>query len=84
MKVSTLIKELQKLPQDATVCLSTLASENCLYIKDIKSSNNWVELKADDIDFKLDDNGLAIIEMMQDEQARENAMESMVDIALGK
>lgn len=84
MKVKDLIEELKKMNPEATVCISTLASENCLRIEDIKNSKEWVEFKTDDIDFKLDDNGLAIIEEMQDEIARDNAMESMVDISMGK
>ena len=84
MKVKDLIEELKKMNPEATVCISTLASENCLRIKDIKHSNSWIEFRADDIDFKLDDNGLAIIEEMQDEQARDNAIDSQIDAYLGK
>jgi hypothetical protein len=84
MKVKTLIEELKKMNPEATVCISTLASENCLRIKDIKSSKSWVEFRADDIDFKLDDDGLAIIEEMQDEEARDNAINSQIDSYLGK
>lgn len=84
MRVKDLIEELKKMPQDKTICFSTMASENCLDIKDIKDVGSWVELVSEDIDFKLDENGLAIIEHMQEEEARENAMETMVDIAMGK
>lgn len=84
MKVKDLIEKLQKMPQNALVYITTLASENALKISDIKQWGNDIEIKTDDIDFKLDENGLAIIENMQEEEARENAMESMVDIALGK
>lgn len=84
MRVKDLIEELKKLPQEASVCISTLASENCLYIKDIKYSDNWVEIKTDDMLFKLDENGLALIEQMQDEEAEFNAMNSMSDIEMGK
>ena len=84
MKVKHLIEELQKLDQEATICLSTLASENALNIKDIKSGDGWVELRADDMLFKLDENGIALIEHLQDEEARFNAENTMIDIALGK
>lgn len=84
MKVKHLIEELQKLDQEATICLSTLASENALNIKDIKSDNGWVELRADDILFKLDENGLALIEHLQDEEAKQDAIDTMIDQALGK
>lgn len=36
MKVKDLIEELQKMPQNALVYITTLASENALKISDIK------------------------------------------------
>ena len=84
MKVKDLIEELQKMPQNALVYITTLASENALKISDIKQWGNDIEIKTDDIDFKLDDNGLAIIEEMQDEEARDNAINSQIDAYLGK
>ncbi|MBQ2219158.1 MAG: hypothetical protein II417_00010 [Elusimicrobia bacterium] len=84
MKVKDLIEELKKMPQDKTICFSTMASENCLDIKDIKDVGSWVELVSEDIDFKLDEEGLANIEEEQDEIARENAIDRQIDEYLGK
>lgn len=84
MIVEEMIEILKKMPQKATIIITTLASENELRVREVCNGYSYVEIKTDDIDFKLDDNGLAIIEEMQDEQARDNAIDSQIDAYLGK
>lgn len=84
MTVEEMIEILKKMPQKATIIITTLASENELRVREVCNGYSYVEIKTDDIDFKLDDNGLAIIEEMQDEQARDNAIDSQIDAYLGK
>lgn len=76
MNVKELIEILQTMPQNKAVCFSTMASENCLDIKEVKDVGNWVELVSEDIDFKLDENGLYEIEEKQREEAEFNALNS--------
>lgn len=86
MKVKDLIEKLQKMPQDLGVFVELRQSENDLCIKEVKQYEklNCVCLVADWRDFSIDEEEVYFIEQELDEEARENAMESMVDIALGK
>ena len=84
MKVKDFIEILKTMPQNADVYIQTQACKNGLKIKDVYNFESEVELTADDRDFELNEDGLYEIEKEQDEEAQFNAMNSAIDIALGK
>lgn len=84
MKANKLIEILKTMPQDAEVRIITKASKNGLDIKEVSLAKCGIELITDDRDFELDDDGIYEIEQEQEEEARENALEMMIDQALGK
>lgn len=86
MKVKDLIEELQKMPQDLGVFVELRQSENDLSIKEIKQYEklNSVCLVADWRDFSIDEEEVSFIEQELDEEARQDALDTQVDIYLGK
>ncbi|MBQ1393174.1 MAG: hypothetical protein IIY81_06525 [Lachnospiraceae bacterium] len=86
MKVKDLIEELQKMPQDLGVFVELRQSENDLSIKEVKQYEKLksVCLVADWRDFSTDEEEVYFIEQELEEEARQDAIDSMIDKALGK
>lgn len=86
MKVKDLIEELQKMPQDLGVFIELRQSENDLCINEVKQYEklNCVCLVADWRDFSIDEEAVYFIEQELDEEARQDALDAMIDQALGK
>lgn len=86
MKVKELIKILKTMPEEAEVFTELRQSKNDLSIDKAKyyEKLNSVCLIADWRDFEVDEDEVYWCEKEQEELARDNAMESMVDIAMGK
>ncbi|MBQ1392558.1 MAG: hypothetical protein IIY81_03270 [Lachnospiraceae bacterium] len=86
MKVKDLIEELQKMPQDLGVFIELRQSENDLCINEVKQYEKLkcVCLVADWRDFKIDEEAVYFIEQELDEEARQDALDTQVDIYLGK
>ena len=86
MKVKDLIEKLKNMPQDTDVFIELRQSENDLSIKEVKQYEklNCVCLVADWRDFSIDEEEVSFIEQELDEEARQNALDTQVDIYLGK
>lgn len=93
MKVKDLIEELQKMPQGAEVKINLRQSENMIEISDIKTYKSAVigcketenvEIVADWRDFQLDEEEVYFCEKELEEEARQDALDTQVDIYLGK
>lgn len=93
MKVKDLIEELQKMPQGAEVKINLRQSENMIEISDIKTYKSAVigcketenvEIVADWRDFSLDEEESYFCEKELEEEARQDALDTQVDIYLGK
>lgn len=86
MKVKDLIEKLKTMPQDMGVFVELRQSENDLSIKEVKQYEKLksVCLVADWRDFELDEEAVCFIEQELDEEARQDALDTQVDIYLGK
>ena len=86
MKVKKLIEILKTMPQDADVFTELRQSENDLDIvkAEFYQKLNSVCLIADWRDFELDEDEVYWCEKELDEEARQNALDTQVDIYLGK
>lgn len=93
MKVKDLVEELKKLPQGAEVTINLRQSENMIEISDIKTYKSAVigcketenvEIVANWHDFKLDEEEMYFCEKDLEEEARQDALDTQVDIYLGK
>ena len=86
MKVKDLIEKLKNMPQDMGVFVELRQSENDLSIKEVKQYEklNCVCLVADWRDFSINEEEVYFIEQELDEEARQNALDTQVDIYLGK
>ena len=86
MKVKDLIEKLKNMPQDADVFTELRQSENDLDIvkAEFYQKLNSVCLIADWRDFELDEDEVYWCEKELDEEARQNALDTQVDIYLGK
>ena len=86
MKVKDLIEKLKNMPQDMGVFVELRQSENDLSIKEVKQYEKLkcVCLIADWRDFEIDEEEVSFIEQELDEEARQNAIDTQVDIYLGK
>lgn len=86
MKVKDLIEILKTMPQDADVFTELRQSKNDLDIAKAEyyKKLNSVCLIADWRDFEIDEDEMYWCEKELDEEAEFNAMNSKIDIALGK
>ena len=86
MKVKDLIEKLKTMPQDLGVFVELRQSENDLSIKEVKQYEKLksVCLVADWRDFSTDEEEVSFIEQELDEEARQDALDTQVDIYLGK
>ena len=86
MKVKDLIEKLKNMPQDTDVFIELRQSENDLSIKEVKQYEKLksVCLVADWRDFEINEEEVYFIEQELDEEARQNALDTQVDIYLGK
>lgn len=86
MKVKDLIEKLLKMPQEANVLVELRQSENDLDITKAEyyEKPNSVCLIADWRDFELDEDEVYWCEQELDEIAKEDAIEMMIDKAMGK
>ncbi|MBO7716243.1 MAG: hypothetical protein J6S85_21945 [Methanobrevibacter sp.] len=86
MKVKDLIEKLKTMPQDMGVFVELRQSENDLSIKEVKQYEKLksVCLVADWRDFEIDEEAVYFIEQELDEEARQDALDTQVDIYLGK
>ena len=86
MKVKDLIEKLKNMPQDTDVFIELRQSENDLSIKEVKQYEKLksVCLVADWRDFSIDEEEVSFIEQELDEEARQDALDTQVDIYLGK
>lgn len=86
MKVKDLIEKLKNMPQDTDVFIELRQSENDLCIKEVKQYEklNCVCLVADWRDFEINEEEVYFIEQELDEEARQDALDTQVDIYLGK
>lgn len=86
MKVKDLIEKLKTMPQDMGVFVELRQSENDLCIKEVKQYEKLksVCLVADWRDFEIDEEEVSFIEQELDEEARQDALDTQVDIYLGK
>ena len=84
MKAKDLIEGLQKMPQDADVFIELRQSENDLEITEIQQYKDCICLVANYRDFSIDEEEVYFIEKELEEEARQDAIDSMIDQALGK
>lgn len=92
MKVKDLIKLLSGMPQDSYVFVDLRQSENGLNINKVSldtykcgdADTKVVNLVADWTDFKLNEEEAYCCEQDLDEMARQDAIDAMIDQALGK
>lgn len=84
MKVKDLIEKLKNMPQDTDVYIELRQSENDLDIAEIQQYKDCICLIANYRDFSIDEEEVSFIEQELDEEARQDALDTQVDIYLGK
>lgn len=86
MKVNKLVEILKTMPQDTDVLVELRQSKNVMELRKVKYCEELksVCLIANWRDFELDEDAIYDIEQQLDEEAKQDAVDTMIDQALGK